>query len=337
MPSKARLRRTGFTLVEVLVVIAIIGILIALLLPAVQAAREAARRSQCANHLVQVGLALHVYEHARGFFPPGVIEPKGPIRNLPSGYHMSWVTQILPYIEEMNTYRHIDFKQGAYAQKNAAARGAPIPLLACPSERSIGRVFSLQQSPEVGAEAAANPMTPVGTSNYAGCHHHVEAPIDQDNTGMFFLNSHIRPRDVSDGLSHTLMVGEKVVEETDLGWISGTRATLRNTGTPPAEPAPAGLVPLVGEPGAWVAPNEQQPQQGPNPPGAPPAPAPPQAKPGPAPDPALVVGGFGSAHPGGFNAVLGDGSCRFINRLINPTAYQQLGHRADGKLVEDPW
>ncbi len=139
MACESRVPPKGFTLVELLVVIAIIGILIALLLPALQAAREAARRSQCANQLVQLGLAMHTYEHAHGYFPPGVIDKQGPIRNVPSGYHMSWVTQILPYIEEGNTYRHIDFKQGAYARKNAPARAVVIGVLICPSDWTVPR------------------------------------------------------------------------------------------------------------------------------------------------------------------------------------------------------
>src|SRR5512134_266205 len=93
-----RFKWRAFTLVELLVVIAIIGILIALLLPAVQAAREAARRSQCTNNLSQIGIALHLYESAHGQFPAGVINDKGPVRSEPIGHHMSWLTQILPYI-----------------------------------------------------------------------------------------------------------------------------------------------------------------------------------------------------------------------------------------------
>ena len=336
MSCRTRIHPRGFTLVELLVVIAIIGLLIAVLLPAVQAAREAARRSQCGNHLVQLGLALHTYEHAHNFFPPGVIDAKGPIRSVPSGYHMSWVTQILPYIEEVNTYRHIDFKQGAYAAKNAPARAVVIPVLVCPSDPK-GRANLVAPAPQHDQGPTDLSGTQIGLSSYAGCHHHVEAPIDKDNTGMFFLNSYIRPRDVSDGLSHTLMLGEKLGEEGDLGWMSGTRATLRNTGVLPAQSAPEGLVPRVGQPGAWVAPDEDQAEQGPNPPGTPPAEGPPPKKPGPPPDPALIVGPFGSAHPGGVNVVLGDGSCRFLSFTINAGTYMQLGHRADGQLMRDGW
>src|SRR5712671_1410494 len=99
---------SGFTLVELLVVIAIIGILVALLLPAVQAAREAARRSSCQNNLVQVVLATLNYEMAHGRYPSGTLEAKGPIQSMPVGYHHSWLTQILPQIEQQNVFHAID-------------------------------------------------------------------------------------------------------------------------------------------------------------------------------------------------------------------------------------
>ncbi|MBI2477908.1 MAG: DUF1559 domain-containing protein, partial [Planctomycetia bacterium] len=205
-------RRTirGFTLVELLVVIAIIGILVALLLPAVQAAREAARRAQCTNNLVQLAIAIHNYESANRVYPPGTIEPTGPIQNVAQGYHHNWIEQLLPYLERTVAYDHIDRSVGVYDPKNAPVRDLNISGLLCPSSWSNS----------------------AGYSSYAAVHHDVEAPIDVDNHGVFFLNSALRYADVTDGASQTLFLGEKLILAGDLGWMSGTRSTLRNTGTP---------------------------------------------------------------------------------------------------------
>src|SRR5688500_18850914 len=117
-------RRHAFTLVELLVVIAIIGVLIALLLPAVQAAREAARRSSCGNNLGQLILAVHSYEMLHERYPPGTIDAKGPIVNARLGYHHSWVVQILPFIEERNSWNAIDKLLSVYHAKNAPVAAA---------------------------------------------------------------------------------------------------------------------------------------------------------------------------------------------------------------------
>lgn len=286
--------RRGFTLVELLVVIAIIGILIALLLPAVQAAREAARRSQCSNNLIQLGIALHHYEGAHEVFPPGVVEAKGPIRTEPAGYQMSWLVQILPFIDDGATFRHVNFSVGVYDPKNEAVRKVTRSYMLCPSD---------------GHGHRGGTDKP-GSNNYAGCHHHVEAPIDANNQGVLFLNSRISTRDIPDGSSFTLLAGEKRIGDADLGWMSGTRATLRNTGTlvnKTLEPGPDGRFREGRFPGA----PDEKPQT----------------------DNPLYVGGFGSYHPGGANFALVDGSVRFFSETTDKAVYEDFGNRADGKLV----
>ncbi|HUG92784.1 MAG TPA: DUF1559 domain-containing protein [Planctomycetaceae bacterium] len=278
----SRTRRRGFTLIELLVVIAIIAILIALLLPAVQQAREAARRTQCRNNLMQIVLAVHNYEMAHEVLPPGSINDTRPIVNAPRGYHVSWAVQILPHLDERNAYNRYDFTLGVYAQPNDRVRAYPMRVLSCPSDPGAfgGR----------GSQAH---------SNYAGCHHSREAPIDVDNDGVLFLNSSVRFEEITDGSSYTIFIGERLVEGADLGWVSGTRATLRNAGTP------INGVALV------------LPQAVP-------------AQPGGGP---LAVGGFSSHHTGGATFAMGDGSVRFISENINLPTYASLAHRADGEMV----
>ena len=199
-------RRPGFTLVELLVVIAMIGILVSLLLPAVQSAREAARRTQCASNMMQIALGLMEYQAAYEVYPSGVLEPKGPIQNIPVGYHHGWLTQILPFLEQENLEQHIDRSVGVYHKNNADAAGALPYTFRCPST-------SLSKN-----------------SNYAAVHHDVEAPIDVSNQGVFFLNSTITPKQIPDGRGATLFLSEISDVDPDLNWMSGTRASLRNFG-----------------------------------------------------------------------------------------------------------
>ena len=281
-----RRRRTlqGFTLVELLVVIAIIGVLVSMSIPAVQASREMGRRNQCRANLAQLMLAMQNYENAFESFPAGVLNPDGPIRSEPIGHHQSWLVQMLPYVDEGNAYRLLDLSESVYDAKNAPVRALSPNLFICPTE----------------------PNDRPGTSNYAGCHHDVESPIDTDNHGVLFLNSHVRRLDITDGSSHTLVVGEKRMDNDDLGWMSGTRAALRNTGLPPND--------LRSSASAW--PNS--------------ASAPADA----APRAVAYVGGFASAHTNGVMTGFADASVRFIAEDIDMQVWQQLGHRADGKLLK---
>jgi prepilin-type N-terminal cleavage/methylation domain-containing protein/prepilin-type processing-associated H-X9-DG protein len=200
----------AFTLVELLVVIAIIGILVSLLLPAIQASRESARRVMCANQLRQLIVAVLDYDMANEHLPAGTVNPTGPIQNVPNGHHISWIAPILPYLEETAVYNNLDLSLSAYHHKNDRARQTTIGLLICPS----------------------SPADEGPYSNYAGCHHDTESPIDVDNRGVLFLNSRVTRDELKDGASYTLFLGEKSIDDFDLGWLSGTPATLRNTGTP---------------------------------------------------------------------------------------------------------
>lgn len=253
-------------------VMAIITVLIAMLLPAIQQAREAARRFQCKNNLMQMGLALCNYESAHGCLPSGSIDVNRPIQNTLQGYHFGWIVQILPQLEQGNLFASADFSAGVHDKKNVGIVGARLKVFICPSYWAMGAC-------------------------YAACHHDVEAPIDIDNHGVMFLNSSIRHDDLIDGASNTIYVGE--ISETGMFWASGTRDTLRNTGTP--------INSAVIQPGSQAAfvMNLKL----------------------------LEVGGFGSIHVGGANFVFGDGSVRFLSENLSMRVFRQLGSRADGDLV----
>jgi prepilin-type N-terminal cleavage/methylation domain-containing protein len=291
-------RRGGFTLVELLVVIAIIGILVSLLLPAIQAAREAARRTSCLNNVTQLGLAVHNYEFNFETLPPGVTDTKGPIRNEPQGQHVSWIVQILPFMEERALYQRFDQAAGAYAAANAQVRAATIGILTCPSY------------PDPPSNPDPNERTDesgtVAYTTYAGCYNDVEAPIDVDNHGLLFLNSHVRFDEIYDGSSKTLLLAEKLLRPDDLGWVSGTRATLRNT-SKIEQPRPRFEQPAADE----DQPTNQDVAE------------------------SLFAGGFGGYHPGVINTAFADGSTHVIAETISLEILRLLGNRADGEIVKE--
>lgn len=285
----------GFTLVELLVVVGVIGVLIALLLPAVQSAREVARRIQCTNNLGQLGVALGNYAASNRVFPPGVVDLEGPITNEPGGYRFGWAARVLPFIEQKNVANHLNFLLSAYDEGNASAVSVQIQSFVCPSN------------------ASSQPM------NYAGCHNDVEKPIDADDHGVFFLNSRIAREDLVDGPAYTIFVGETTSSSLYGTWAMGNAASLRNAGwgvdgaegSQVARPTGYSARVDVFDPVVLQAMLDD----------------------GSLSD--ELVGGFASRHPGGANFLFGDGSVRSIKGKIAPAVLQALAHRSDGALVDD--
>lgn len=192
----------AFTLVELLVVIAIIGVLVALLLPAIQAAREAARRSSCSNKLKQIALALHNYHDTYDTFPPEAIwhgNARGTTPTATTVRNYTWITLLLPYIEQAPLHSQIDFRLPALAEfdriqvNGAPARGLNLPSLFCPSD------FKWEEAPRG-----------FGVTSYAGnggwAHHRYKRDIWR--CGVFPLYDGVRIADITDGTSNTAMVSE---------------------------------------------------------------------------------------------------------------------------------
>jgi len=315
--------RRGFTLVELLVVIAIIGILIALLLPAVQAAREAARRMQCTNHLKQVGLAMHNYHQAMGKLPYACANWDGIIPDPRTGaytYGGTWPALILPYIEQEPLYKLFDFRKHMKDQ-DPAALTAVVDTYICPSDPkatqpvitsdcqagtsnprqrlglwypvSIGPTF-MDYSPF--CPGGKNPWACTEPDSYCcqGCNFGSSGPPG-NSVGMFGrYGVSFRFEDVTDGLSNTIMAGETLPDHC--GWNGAYASNFPVSGT---------SIPLnVMEKNTC--------------------------------DNWYRVCGYKSKHPGGANFLLGDGSVRFFGETIDYRLYNELGTRAGGEVVTLP-
>jgi prepilin-type N-terminal cleavage/methylation domain-containing protein/prepilin-type processing-associated H-X9-DG protein len=185
--------RRGYTLIELLLVIAIVGVLIGLLLPAVQKVRAAAQRTQCQNNLKQIGLALHNYHDTRSALPPGVtsLQPGEPYPR------MTWLTRLLPYLEQDALWRATDaayqYQPVPYIDPPHVGFSLPVKMFSCPSD---GRTFEPQGTHQ-GLRAAL--------TSYVG----VLGTAYNQPDGVLFLDSRVRLTDVTDGTSNTLMVGER--------------------------------------------------------------------------------------------------------------------------------
>jgi prepilin-type N-terminal cleavage/methylation domain-containing protein len=309
-------KSTGFTLVELLVVITIIGILVALLLPAVQAAREAARRMQCSNNLKQMGLAMHNYAQlTAGYFPPGCVGYRingGTITT--SAINAGLFAVILPYLEQTGVSNLMNLDAGILTTSgNTTSQYISIPCYICPSwsyptvYRNIDDSRNGAISTYQGSGGAYPTTQPYQTSSYGNL----------PKNGIFSFGAYRRIADVKDGLSNTLAIGEFVHIDS-----SGTYATLPGTvrawnrgGGGSGQSVAMHSVKVVGEHTI----NEQA---------------------------DYYIGStlnvpfnwlpMGSLHANGANFLIGDGSVTFISDSIKITLYQQLATIAGGEMVSVP-
>jgi prepilin-type N-terminal cleavage/methylation domain-containing protein len=230
--------REGFTLVELLVVISIIGVLVALTMPAVQSAREAARRSQCQNNLKQIGLALNNYVTLGEAFPIGYLAWTKPTTGSAPGW--AWSAAILPQLEQGPIYSAMNVNLPIDVADNATVRVAALAIYVCPSDRNTGAftVTSQVTRGSIGAQTisyAANGGTSAATTP----------------NGMFLMNRSVRPKQVKDGLSNTFAVGERgsfVVQNAWAGALGDGRggtevlAMVSYSGPNPTNPSPASFL-----------------------------------------------------------------------------------------------
>lgn len=203
-------RNRAFTLIELLVVIAIIAILIALLLPAVQQAREAARRTQCKNNLKQIGLALHNYHDVYNGLPPGWIDQT----NGQPGSNWSWKASILPHLEQSTLFEAVSVGAGSMAKaledaNKLALMQQPLPAFRCPSDTAPEINNEQTQQDTSGTSISVASSNYVGTNGSALFGGDSNAPAGVRLTGILGWNSRIRFRDITDGTSNTIAVGER--------------------------------------------------------------------------------------------------------------------------------
>ena len=342
-PCPTDRRPAAFTLVELLVVIAIIGLLVGLLLPAVQSAREAARRTQCTNNLKQLGLGLYSFENSKGVFPPAYVGDSyangsqfgvsygDDNRNGPTGF--AWGTLILPHVEMQSLYAAFNLDLPCWAPANAQAAATRVPVFLCPSATGGSDGFAIEKDAGDGKHGIAmTPTTFFAHSHYvtnAGVHqpwgrttaysYNFDAgePVAENGNipamldGPFYRNSHTRIADVSDGLSNTVFLGEhtsRLSQKTWVGVVPGAATCPRlDLQFWPSDCNSAGC--LVG---AHSGPDtHDHPQVIIHPPNNP----------------------FGhtdemySEHPGGANVLFGDGSVRFIREEIDPDTWVSLSTR----------
>jgi prepilin-type N-terminal cleavage/methylation domain-containing protein/prepilin-type processing-associated H-X9-DG protein len=338
--------RRAFTLVELVVVIAIIGLLVAMLIPAVQQSRQSAARVQCENHLRQLGIALHHYHEGRSRFPPGIVSDDDDL----GGGDSTGFTQLLPFFEDTAVHDRYDFTQVWYAAANYDAVGKTIEILLCPANT---RGSPLDLNPFAQQWALAMPPT-AGHTDYAfskGTNAALAATLNMPVTlrGVFDVNSEVRLEGILDGTSNTIALGDAAAGGTafrirDLNQPSQPAVDLL-TGRPHyiQQAWAAGCTANTGHPyyGSVLAATAQyghatNPRDEPmNPPGRLVAPTMDGGDTsGDNTSGRDWVSGFRSLHPGGCNFLFCDGSVRYVRQTVSATVYRAISTYAGGEAVQ---
>jgi prepilin-type N-terminal cleavage/methylation domain-containing protein/prepilin-type processing-associated H-X9-DG protein len=311
-----RQRRSAFTLVELLVVIAIIGVLIGLLVPAVQKVREAANRTSCTNNLKQLALAAHDHHGVKGKFPTGLHMGV----NVGGGRYAggtSWMVELLPYIEQDNLYRmwdYNDFRNNVAGGMNSTTAQI-IQIHRCPSDLLNDRSYYHYAIPEAwGYHGLGSYGGNAGRRSYG--------PKDVTRDGIFALDSNIRIGDITDGVSNTLLFGER--SHRDLEY---DRITIGTVYYPLADVGSWGSVVAADLSGGPLFQNTLSTSVPIN-----------YRVPASAPVGDLLTRNnrlcaFGSGHPGGANFAFADGSVHFVSDSIPLETLQALSTRAGGEVV----
>lgn len=296
-------RAKGFTLIELLVVIAIIGVLVALLLPAVQQAREAARRSQCKNNLKQIGLALQNYHEAFNVFPPGYIAVLDFSASEPEivGGGFGWGAMILPFLDQEELHDQINFNvlRADYPDGGTVAEGEnrtvyQTKMLAylCPSDARDHTITLLDDS--------AGVLGNMSRGNYPGSFGMGEAAEDEGREGMLFRNSSVTMGHVIDGSAKTFFVGERSSNLGQTTWYG-----LMLEAVVADEESPVLILGHTGYPPEVHTPN----------------------------DPNAHIDDFWSMHVGGAQFLMVDGSVQFISTNIDGLVYAALATRHGHETV----